>query len=295
MPGLSAKILAGYWFEWNPRVDLAAIPVGYDPICIAFIEDVDDGVPIFNLHTISDEEFISAVEFLKLQGRSVLISIGGAHGYVVVQQDEVEIFVQGMIEIIDRYGFSGIDLDLEGKAIYASDNPTSIPEAIRRIKDHYAARGKDCVITMAPEFIDLRGEEGLYRPYVEGLEGYYDIVFPQYYNQGNDGIWSDEYHMYLSQSDNEHKAEFLYTLTHAIVTGTQNYIQIPADKFAIGLPATPISALNGYVENPEDVAWALARLADEGNDIRGLMTWSINQDAEYGYEFLDNYLYVVYK
>jgi len=102
-------------------------------------------------------------------------------------------------------------------------------------------------ITLAPEFSDLRGNDAPYKPILMNLEGYYDLVYPQYYNQGADGIWSDEFNMYLSQNDNEHKAEFLYTLTHALVTGTSNFIKIPADKFAIGLPASTSAALNGYV------------------------------------------------
>ena len=98
----------------------------------------------------------------------------------------------------------------------------------------------------------------------------------------------------MPQNSNELKAEFLYTLTHAIVTGTQDFIRIPADKFAIGLPASPAAAFDGYVENSDDVRDALDRLDAEGNRIRGLMTWSVNQDSVRGYQFASDYAPLVF-
>ncbi len=142
---------------------------------------------------------------------------------------------------------------------------------------------------MAPEFRYLRGYDAPYKPYLMDLEGYYDYIWPQYYNQGQDGIWSEELRVYLSQNDDAMKADFLYTLTNAIVTGTQDFLKIPANKLAIGLPASPEAAFNGYVKNPADVSRALDRLRTEGNPIRGLMTWSVNQDYANGYEFARRY------
>ncbi len=283
------NILAGYWFQWPPEVNLATIPIEYNVVCIAFFSKNEQGIPTFKAYSISDEEFKAAVKKLKSQGRIVVISLGGASEQFTLFKEDEEKFKNEIIRVVDTYGFSGVDIDLEGESVTAGQNQIVIPEALRQIKDEFKEKGKEFYITMAPEFHFLRGEDAPYKPYVLGLEGYYDIIFPQYYNQGEDGIWSEELNMFLSQNDNRHKAQFLYTLTHAIVTGTQDYIKIPADKFAIGLPASPESALNGYVENPEDVQWALDRLREEGNAIRGLMTWSINQDAVNGYQFLNWY------
>ena len=68
-------------------------------------------------------------------------------------------------------------------------------------------------------------------------------------------------------------------MTHRLVTGTDNFIKIPADKFVIGLPANEDAAATGYVKNPKDVENALKRLKASGNEIKGLMTWSVNWDA----------------
>ncbi len=288
------KVLVGYWIEGIPAVDLGSIPKDYNVVIVAFLEEVINGIPFFEPKYMSEEEFISDVNQLKAAGQVVLISLGGAFGRIAIKQEEKEVFKTEMIKLIDKYGFMGVDIDLETTSVNAADNQRVIPEVLKEIKDYYKSQGKDFAITMAPEFIYLRGADALYRPYVQGLEGYYDLIFPQYYNQGDDGIWSDEYNMFLSQSDDEHKAEFLYTLTHAIVTGTQDYIKIPADKFAIGLPASPHAAINGYVQDPEDVQWALNRLAEEGLAIRGLMTWSINHDSVNEYRFMNDYAPIVF-
>ena len=47
----------------------------------------------------------------------------------------------------------------------------------------------------------------------------------------------------------------------------------------IGLPANEDAAATGYVKNPKAVENALKRLKASGNEIKGLMTWSVNWDA----------------
>ena len=281
------NVLCGFWFEWEPRVELTEIPSEYNMICVAFIES--DTIPTFAPKFHSDEYFINGIKKLRQEGRDVLISIGGASAHIAIKQSDKSAFKNELLTILEKYGFNGVDIDLEGESIKAADNQTVIPEVLREIKDYYRSQGKDFVITMAPEFVDLRGEDAPYRPYITDLDGYYNLIFPQYYNQGEDGIWSDTLNKYLSQNDDSVKANFLYELTHAIVTGTKDFIKIPSEKFAIGLPASPDAARNGYVKNPEDVEKALKRLASEGNAIRGLMTWSINHDFANRYEFVRRY------
>ncbi|MFE8730871.1 chitinase, partial [Aeromonas hydrophila] len=70
------------------------------------------------------------------------------------------------------------------------NNQTVIPAALRLVKDHYRTQGKNFLITMAPEFPYLTAS-GPYTPYLRALEGYYDWINPQFYNQGGDGIWID--------------------------------------------------------------------------------------------------------
>ena len=288
------RVLCGFWFGWPPQIAFEDIPMEYNMICVAFLEPQENGLPTFTPINMTDKEFRAGIELLKAQGRIVLISIGGAHQGVFITEDDKQRFKDEILRVVDLYGFMGIDIDLEGTSITAAQNQTVIPAVLREIKDSFRSQGRPFFITLAPEFSAIRGYNAPYKPILIDLEGYYDLVFPQFYNQGKDGIWSDEYNMYLSQDDDEHKAEFLYSLTHAIVTGTSDFIYIPANKFAIGLPASPDAAFNGYVKNPADVLWAMERLASEGNAIRGLMTWSINHDAINNFEFVKRYSPIVF-
>jgi len=281
------SVLCGFWFEWEPRVDLTMIPKEYNMICVTLMEN--NTIPTFTPKFLNDEYFINSIKKLRQEGRDVLVSIGGASPEIAITQEEKSAFKNELLAALEKYGFNGVNIDLEGESVKAADNQTIIPEVLREIKDYYRSQGKDLVITMSPEFVDLRGAEASYRSYITDLDGYYNLIFPQYYNQGEDGIWSDTLNKYLSQKDDNVKADFLYELTHAIVTGTNDFIKIPHEKFAIGLPASPDAAQNGYVKNPEDVEKALRHLASEGFAIRGLMTWSINHDFANGYEFAHRY------
>jgi chitinase len=289
---LPEEILCGFVFEWAPKVKFSSIPMDYNLICVAFLEPDGTGIPVFR--PIDEQEVIDGVKALKRSGRTVLVSIGGATDDVVLYQSDKSRFRGELEETIDKYGFMGVDIDLEGSSIEAADNAAVITEVVKAVRQDRVSRGEPFYITMAPEFNTLRGANAQYRPIVEGLEGCYDLIFPQYYNHGLDGIWSSELNMYLSSNDDYYKKEFLYLLTSAIVTGTSDFIRIPANKFCIGLPAAPTSAFSGYVSNPWAVQWALDRLADDGNRIRGLMTWSINQDMANGYQFRNWYSPIVY-
>ena len=211
-------VFAGYWFQWNPRINIATMP-WYNIFIVAFMDIGENGIPTFKPLFMTDEQFIATVDMLKCQGREALISLGGAGYYIALSKADKQAFINEMIRIIDKYGFTGIDIDLEDDAMTAADNQTVVPEALIELKNYYLKQGKYLMITMAPEFPYLRKPNGPYVPYVQGLEGYYDIIFPQYYNQGADGIWSEELHMWLQNNDNEHKAAFLYELTRAIITG----------------------------------------------------------------------------
>ena len=112
---------------------------------------------------------------------------------------------------------------------------------------------------MAPEFPYLR-TNGTYLDYINALEGYYDFIAPQYYNQGGDGIWVDELNAWITQNNDAMKEDFLYYLTESLVTGTRGYAKIPAAKFVIGLPSNNDTAATGYVVNKQAVYNAFSRL-----------------------------------
>ncbi|OHX20212.1 carbohydrate-binding protein [Chromobacterium sphagni] len=305
MPQLPGRFIMGFWHNWpsspgngyqrgqSADMALTDIPEDYGVVAVAFMKGA--GIPTFKPYDMSDEAFRAQVAELNRQERSVLISLGGADAHIELHAGQEGALAEEIIRLVETYGFDGLDIDLEQSAISAADNATVIPAALKRVKDHYAAQGLHFIISMAPEFPYLK-PDGAYAAYLAALDGYYDFIAPQYYNQGGDGVWVDELNMWLAQSDDEHKEDFLYYLTDSLIHGTRGYLRIPADKFAIGLPANVDAAATGFVRDPEAVFGALSRLEAAGNPIRGLMTWSVNWDggrnaagASYDWGFIADY------
>ncbi|WP_207209712.1 carbohydrate-binding protein [Pectobacterium zantedeschiae] len=306
MPDISGKnIMVGFWHNWAGKSDgyqrgtsaempLSAVPEAYNVVTVSFM--TGDGIPTFKPYNMSDSEFRGEVAKLNAQDRAVLLSLGGADAHIQLGSGDAQKFAAEIIRLIELYGFDGLDIDLEGGAITAGANVTEIPAALKIVKQKYPK----FIISMAPEFPHLR-VGGAYEKLIKNLEGYYDFIAPQYYNQGGDGVWVDGVGN-LQQNNDAAKADFLFYLTDSIVNGTRGYVHIPADKFAIGLPSNQDAAATGYVKNEADVRVAMEKLAAQGTPIKGLMTWSINWDAgsdrngnAYGYEFVNRYADLVNK
>ena len=311
MPDLAGKnILMGFWHNWptSPgqgyqqgvfaEMPLTDIPKAYNVVAVAFMKG--SGIPTFKPYNVSDAEFRAQVAQLNAQGRAVLISLGGADAHIELHEDQghVEALAYEIIRLVEVYGFDGLDIDLEQSAITFADNRTVLPEALRRVREHYEGEGKHFIISMAPEFPYLR-TDGAYLAYIEALQDLYDFIAPQYYNQGGDGVWVDEENLWITQNSDEHKELFLYYLTDSLIHGTRGFSPIPADRLAIGLPTNNDAAATGYVIDPQAANNALERLKTAGNPVRGLMTWSVNWDdgkdktgKAYDWEFVKRYGYL---
>ncbi|CAI0754414.1 Chitinase D precursor [Serratia proteamaculans] len=310
MPDMTnKKIMMGFWHNWAAgasdgyqqgqfaNMNLTDIPAEYNVVAVAFMKG--DGIPTFKPYNLSDTEFRRQVGVLNSQGRAVLISLGGADAHIELKTGDEDKLANEIIRLVETYGFDGLDIDLEQAAIGAANNKTVLPAALKKVKAHYAAEGKNFIVSMAPEFPYLR-TNGTYLDYITALEGYYDFIAPQYYNQGGDGIWVDEANggkgAWITQNNDAMKEDFLYYLTESLVTGTRGYTKIPSAKFVIGLPTNNDAAATGYVVDKMAVYNAFARLDAKGLSIKGLMTWSVNWDngkskagVAYNWEFKTHY------
>ncbi|MFB2865935.1 immunoglobulin-like domain-containing protein [Aeromonas sp. MdU4] len=283
-------VVVGYWHNWcggegyqrgtAPCVKLNQIHPQYNVVDVSFMKVYGSSpIPTFILDPatgMSESQFIEQIATLNSQGRAVLLALGGADAHIELRTGQEQAFADEIIRLVETYGFDGLDIDLEQTAITAANNQTVIPAALRLVKDHYRAQGKNFLITMAPEFPYLK-ETGAYTPYLKALEGYYDWINPQFYNQGGDGIWIDGVG-WIAQNNDALKEEFIYYMADSLINGSRGYYKIPHDKLVFGIPTNIDAAATGYVKNPQDLFDAFNKLKSQGQPLRGVMTWSINWD-----------------
>jgi chitinase len=310
-------------------IRMADVPAAWDVIELAFGEptSVTSGDIRFTLcpaaecpNVESEAEFIAAIRAKQAQGKKVLISIGGANGQVQLTTTAArDKFVQSVSAIIDRYGLDGLDIDFEGHSLYlnAGDtdfrNPTTpvivnLISALRSLKSRY---GSDFVLTMAPEtfFVQVGyqfyggtgagdNRTGAYLPVIHALRDALTVLQVQNYNSGPVMGLDNQYH-------NMGAADFPIAMGDMLRAGFpvantgQTFPGLRDDQIAVGLPAA-VSAGNGYIA-PGVVQQALNCLARNQNcggytlrggaspGIRGLMTWSINWDRYYNWEFQNSH------
>ncbi|MGL4929615.1 MAG: glycosyl hydrolase family 18 protein [Plesiomonas sp.] len=284
-----SDIVVGYWHNWcgadgyqrgkAPCIKLNSINAKYNVVNVSFMKaNNGESIPTFKLDPaagMSESEFIEQIAELNRQGRSVLLALGGADAHIELRTGQEQAFANEIIRLVERYGFDGLDIDLEQTAITAANNQTVIPAALRIVKDHYRTQGKNFLITMAPEFPYLTISNGKYIPYITALEGYYDWINPQFYNQGGDGV-SVEGIGWVAQNNDELKEEFIYYISDSLINGTRGFTKIPHDKLVFGIPSNIDAAATGYVTQPQDLFNAFKKLKAQDQPLRGIMTWSIN-------------------
>jgi chitinase len=268
----------------------------------------------------SDADFIAAIRAKQAAGKKVLISIGGANGQVQLTSTAArDTFVSSVSAIIDRYGLDGLDIDFEGHSLYlnAGDtdfrNPTTpvVVNLISALKTLKARYGAKFVLTMAPEtfFVQVGyqfyggsnggdNRTGSYLPVIHAMRDSLTVLHVQDYNSGPVMGLDNQYHTMGG-------ADFHIAMTDMIKAGFpvantgQTFPGLRQDQLAFGLPAA-VSAGNGYTA-PAAVHDALDCLVKGQTcggytlrggvspSFRGLMTWSINWDRYYNWEFQNSH------
>ncbi|SNT31132.1 Chitinase [Asanoa hainanensis] len=271
----------------------------------------------------TEAEFIAAIRAKQAAGKKVLISIGGQNGQVQLTTTAArDRFVSSVAAIIDRYGLDGLDIDFEGHSLSLNTgdtdfrNPTTpvivnLISAVRTLKQRYGSR---FVLTMAPEtfFVQLGyqyygsgpwgGQDpraGSYLPVIHALRDDITVLHVQDYNSGPIMGLDNQYHTMGG-------ADFHIAMTDMLMAGfpvagnTANvFPPLREDQVAFGAPSS-VSAGNGYV-GPAGIQQAVNCLvrgqscggytprSGTNPNFRGLMTWSINWDRYYNWEFRLNH------
>lgn len=319
--------LIGYWQNWYsvnaPYIQLDQIDSRYNIVDIAFaiphvgtdyqMEFIPDQVSVATL--------ISQIQTLQSQNKKVIISIGGATAPVSLDNiSERDTFISTMNNIINTYGFDGIDIDLEGSSLSLSGGTIAAPTdvkilnliyAIKQIMaDYFSANNKRLILTMAPETAFVQGGMsayggiwGAYLPVINALRDSIEILHVQLYNSGS--MYGIDGNIYTQGT-----ADFIVAMTEAVIQGFNTvggmFAGLPASKIAIGLPACTNAAGGGYTDTAT-VKAAIDYLRGNGPKpgiytllqtggyptLRGMMTWSINWDAVNTcasmYEYAENF------
>ena len=264
-------------------------------------------------------QFLSDLDTLHARGTTIILSVGGAADPVRLTTDgERDRFVATLDSLLQSMSdkVHGIDLDFESTSMdfgtwtMASPAPgqVRIIEAVRSVMQRYRARtGRKLLLTMAPELIYLQGalsrwqtdnaHGGAWLPVLQALRDSVDLLMPQFYNAGGagGGVIAIDGKIYFDTGDPDFVTSQTETILRGftLLDGRGTFPGFPASKFVVGVPANSCTAAGtGYLE-PDSLALALRSLRGEipspsnasyilrGTypDLRGVMTWSINEDA----------------
>lgn len=317
--------LIGYFQNWNdfqcPYIQLTRIDTSYNIIPVAF------AVPAFGTtynmtftpDGVSQFTFQRQIDTMKMRGKRIIISIGGANDPVSLP-DTVKrnTFITSMWNIITTYGFEGVDIDLEGSSLFLTGGTISNPVdakivnliyAVRKLMDMYRAQyGKRMILTMAPETAYVTGGMsafsgiwGAYLPVIHALRDSIEVLHMQLYNSGT--MYGIDGQIYSQGT-----VDFIVSQTEAVIHGFNTaggyFAGLRQQQVAVGLPACPSAAGGGYV-HPDSVKAAIQYLRGLGPKparytrvnaypgLRGMMDWSINWDAlstcGARYEYAENF------
>lgn len=307
------------WDEGNslPFLELNEIDDRYNVICLSFAiaKNADPTNMQFNMYSGSaydDNDLILDISAKQAEGKKVLMSIGGATGsFRLSNTTKKDGFVADMKTIISNYNVDGIDIDLEQQTYVCMNggtiqNPTDVHivnmiAALQELLTWYQSTyQKKMILTMAPETVYVQGGLSSYQvnnicgasylPIIEALRNDLDLLMVQLYNSGE--MFDLDKNLTYQGTQT-----FVTAQTEAIikgftaVEGLGYYSGLNPSQVAVALPACQYAG-SGYIA-PSTLKPALNYLLNEGPKVgnytlktaggyptlRGLMTWSINNDA----------------
>ena len=308
---LPNKVLVGYWHNWE-SLRIKDVNDNYNVIMLSFMETTTGLVSGLAFNPNNKSGLKADVPIVQAKGKKVVLSIGGAAGSFKLSSDtDKNTFVTKVKTVIQEYGLDGIDIDVEGVDFTCNPSGTlanpdpAIQQLINGCKELLTwfkiTYGRKMILTCAPEAGSATGGlspwnncGGTYLPFIEQLREDLDLVMIQLYNSGS--LFSVKY----PSSNAEYyqgTEDFVISQTEAMIKGFKinnpkisgTFSGIPASKIAVALPSKT-RAGSGYL-SPEKVTSSVKYLLGCGPkagsytllssypDLRGLMTWSINNDA----------------
>ncbi|HEY1769285.1 MAG TPA: glycosyl hydrolase family 18 protein [Chthoniobacterales bacterium] len=322
----SAARMIGYWESYG-SLQLSAVSTNYDVVAVAFAltSGKDNATITFAPSVETAKQVATDVTKLQARGQKVVLSIGGqtANNLELLNNADVKAFEKSVEKLINKYGFDGIDLDLENAtlSLQAGDNnfmhPTTptIVNLIKACKALAKKYGPAFMITMAPETLNIDaygsygGQYGSYLPVIYGLGSNLAYVATQCYNSGSqygrDGGVYDQ-----------GTPDFCVAMADLLLGGYklangQQFPPLAQSQVAFGIPATAAAAPGGGYMVPSLVLEAAQYIGSHTNysgrtytlssptgypDFAGVMCFDINYDQANNLAMssaLDSYLHSI--
>jgi len=326
---LPCKVLVGYYqSSWGTNIRLKDVNSNYNVICLSFFEAngadnnyLNNTVDNLSFYARQNSLLLADIPVVQAEGRKVLMSIGGANGsFKLSTTAEVNTFVSKVKAIIQTYGVDGIDIDLEhneylnqaGTISNPSTHTANLISGLQQLLTWYQTTySKKMILTLVPETAYVTGGLSQYQtdtygvaylPIIEALRDDIDLLMVQLYNAGqNNGLNGVAY--------TNGTADYIVSQTEAIIKGFTCkssrgvYSGLPASKVVVTLPAKSGSAGSGYA-SPAVVKSAIDYLRGTTTtkpgtytlvttggypDLRGMATWSINDDYDGSNAYATNY------
>ena len=262
--GLPAHIVIGYWEGWKengyPAMRLSGVGQKWDVVVVSFIRAIPGSVGELDVRfndiygageSASKEQFKNDVKTLQSRGQKVLASLGGSSGNIF-QLDtpaQAETFANSLVNIINEYGFDGLDIDVEG-SVFVVDDETSIATPTKPINVNMISILRSIKGTFGNKFILSVTPE---HPYVQGGAVYWGSS-----STPNSGHWGG----YLALINNIRDI-LTYTAIQYYNNWTCSYSQI-----GLTFPCEAPGVERGQYYNADTLV-ELSKLIISGFDVAG--------------------------
>lgn len=193
---LNKRVIVGYWNNYDNlrNIKLRGISKAIDVIniCCANYDSSCNKV-YFKPYNASVEEFISDIKYLQSRRQKICISISGEMDELSLnsRKDEDELF-NSIQELIDFYGFNGIDLSLQGNCIsllpgdkdFRNPRTPVIIHLINVMKRLVRAYGDSFILIISPDINYVQGgmvsykyTDGAYLPIIYALKDLITLIY----------------------------------------------------------------------------------------------------------------------
>ncbi len=150
--------LIGYWEGYsNVRAPtpLRDVSPEWDVVIATFATPMKGSTALLHFAppaVLGDEKFKADVAYLQGLGKKVLISLGGGGQVVTINTpQDLHDFVTSVTEIVEKYGFDGVDLDIETPSLLIDAGDTDFRKpttasivnlitAMRQMREHFGAK-----------------------------------------------------------------------------------------------------------------------------------------------------------